>query len=213
MTSRTDISRSSCNFLTCSFRSRASFSSSFASAIWVSVVVCTALQNAAQLVCLDPVTFCRTLGIDLHTVLINRPLVSGIAAASHLILSAQTTCASSSTPFVVTHFPTSSSLILVCSNAACFSSTVFTVGILLGHHLLNARTRWSQVSLSLAIRLSNHCSAAAFNFRLSPKFSCFCSSVALVLLRPQHCIAFRKSWGLSSGCSSSPQNGLMLSGM
>jgi hypothetical protein len=67
--------------------------------------------------------------------------------------------------------------------------------------------------VSSAGSMSNHCSAVAFDFKLSPKFSSFWAFVALVLLRPQHCITFRKSWGLSSGCSSLPQNGLTFSGM
>src|ERR1700679_671102 len=96
VTSLADVSRSSCSLLTCSFRFRASSSSSFASAIWLTVAARMALQNDAQVACPDPVTFCRAFGIDLRTELISSPLVSGIAAASLSTLSAHTMWASSS---------------------------------------------------------------------------------------------------------------------
>ena len=148
--------RASCSFFSSSRTRRASLSSSRASSIWESVAVRTALQNSAQSVCPEPVTFCRILGIFFRTAPIRRPFVSGIAAARRSTLSAHTTCANSSTPFTFTRFPTSSSVIVVRSNAACFSSTVFTVGGLVGHLFANEVIRCSQVSLSPKLRPSHH---------------------------------------------------------
>jgi hypothetical protein len=117
---------SSCNL-------HVSFSSSFASLIWVSVTLRMALQNDVQSVCVVPVTFRNTFGMAFQTVLISRPWVSGITTARLSILFAQAMCANSSIPCILTLVLTSSSMIVVCSSSVSFSPTVFAVGVLSGH--------------------------------------------------------------------------------
>jgi hypothetical protein len=202
-----------CSFLTCSHSSQASFSSSFASSIWVSVAVRMAQQNDAQSVWPVPVTFCSTLGIAFQMVPMRSPLVSGIAAASRSILSAQTTWANSSTPFSFTLIPTSSSLIVAHSSAVCFSSTVFTIGALLGHLVLKAPIRWFQVSLSVGPRLSHHWLVVAPAFKCSSNVLSFCVSVILVFRENCHSMPLMKSLGFSSSCLSSPQKSFVVSDM